>query len=390
MKILFLCSQFKYTNLYLQPWRHVYELATRLASRGNEVAILTDSSVSTNPELRSIRFFFSQKISSITPFALKGLEDAVEKFNPDILYMFGDALSGIFVSFIKRLNLRFALHIDSNVYPLSHFVNLTLREILISYKLVLTSAMAQRNVLRRTLSQESIKLITVPSKTLMDHLLLLGVENRILVTPLSLDEEFLNCSWRYNWNNFTILYLGSPSTLRGTDTLVKATAILAQRFDDFRVILLLRRISNEAKYDICRLHNLALKLDICDKISFINSLQSRASVSNYLLSSHVVTLPFKVLFSEPPLSVLEAFATGRPVITSSVSSLTELVAEGRGLIIPPNDPTSLARALSTLLMDRSMAERLGKNARSFANKISSWDYLASWTQERLQAIINGY
>jgi glycosyltransferase involved in cell wall biosynthesis len=45
---------------------------------------------------------------------------------------------------------------------------------------------------------------------------------------------------------------------------------------------------------------------------------------------------------------VEALALGRPVIASRVGGLPEVVTEGTGILVTPEDPAALARALRSL------------------------------------------
>jgi glycosyltransferase involved in cell wall biosynthesis len=73
------------------------------------------------------------------------------------------------------------------------------------------------------------------------------------------------------------------------------------------------------------------------------------------------------------LAVLEAMATGLPVVVSRVSGTAELVPDAEhGSVVEPGDAEGLADAVIALLGDperrRRMGERAGEHARSF-----SWD-----------------
>jgi glycosyltransferase involved in cell wall biosynthesis len=64
-----------------------------------------------------------------------------------------------------------------------------------------------------------------------------------------------------------------------------------------------------------------------------------------------------------PMSVLEALATGTPVIASDLPSLRPWVMEGRtGLRVPVGDVGALAVALGRLVGDRALRERMAEEA----------------------------
>jgi glycosyltransferase involved in cell wall biosynthesis len=65
-----------------------------------------------------------------------------------------------------------------------------------------------------------------------------------------------------------------------------------------------------------------------------------------------------------PNSILEAMASGLPVVATAVGGTPDLVLDGRtGLLVPPRDPAALARAMGMLLGDAGMRARLGQAGR---------------------------
>lgn len=64
------------------------------------------------------------------------------------------------------------------------------------------------------------------------------------------------------------------------------------------------------------------------------------------------------------LVVAEAMAAGKPVITTAVGGVVELVEDGfSGIIVPPRDPEALARAILRLARDPELRNRMGESAR---------------------------
>lgn len=65
-----------------------------------------------------------------------------------------------------------------------------------------------------------------------------------------------------------------------------------------------------------------------------------------------------------PNVILEAQAMARPVVSTPVGGVSEFIEDGvNGLLVPADDPDRLAAAMNSLLADRSLAERLGRNGR---------------------------
>jgi glycosyltransferase involved in cell wall biosynthesis len=83
-----------------------------------------------------------------------------------------------------------------------------------------------------------------------------------------------------------------------------------------------------------------------------------------------------------PTTVLEAMASGRPVIASSVGGVVDMIADGEsGLLVPPGDATGLTAAMSRLLADGDLRARLGAAA-----KVRVRAFTASAVAERLEAV----
>lgn len=87
-------------------------------------------------------------------------------------------------------------------------------------------------------------------------------------------------------------------------------------------------------------------------------------------AADVWTFPFRDLGVEeapaidPPLTLLEAMATGRPVVVSDTLSMAEAVVDAEnGYLVSPGDPEAVVDRLQALRSDPAACERLGKAAR---------------------------
>jgi glycosyltransferase involved in cell wall biosynthesis len=67
-----------------------------------------------------------------------------------------------------------------------------------------------------------------------------------------------------------------------------------------------------------------------------------------------------------PLVLLEAMASGKPVVATAVDGVPEVVTDRQtGLLFPHQDDAMLAAHVISLIQDRSLAAHLGRNGRSF-------------------------
>jgi glycosyltransferase involved in cell wall biosynthesis len=104
-------------------------------------------------------------------------------------------------------------------------------------------------------------------------------------------------------------------------------------------------------------------------------------------AAQVVTLPSH---SEGmPLVILEAAATGRPVVATSVSGIPEFVEEGKtGSLVPPSDPESLSDALVDYLGDDALSRQVGARALAKARKEFDLRVQVSRTIKAYQGVID--
>jgi len=89
----------------------------------------------------------------------------------------------------------------------------------------------------------------------------------------------------------------------------------------------------------------------------------RETVFELMRVARAVVVP-SVWYEAFPMTVVEAFAHGRPVIASRIGSLGEIVEDGvTGLLVRPGDPGDLARALNWAAEHPDAMARMGTNAR---------------------------
>ena len=75
-----------------------------------------------------------------------------------------------------------------------------------------------------------------------------------------------------------------------------------------------------------------------------------------------------------PNALLEAMAAAKPIVTTDVPGCRDLIDhEQTGLMVPPRDERALATAMTRLLKDRSLADRLARCAAQRAEGLFSFD-----------------
>ncbi len=80
-----------------------------------------------------------------------------------------------------------------------------------------------------------------------------------------------------------------------------------------------------------------------------------------------------------PVSVLEAFAAGLPVVTTGAGDLTTMVRYGEaGLLVPQDDPRAMAQALLSLLLHPERALAMVRRARAEVERYTWGELAGEW------------
>jgi glycosyltransferase involved in cell wall biosynthesis len=123
--------------------------------------------------------------------------------------------------------------------------------------------------------------------------------------------------------------------------------------------------------DLVRAHGL------CGRVEFVGKI-SQAKLAERMRRAGVFVLPS--LSEGLGRVVVEAMATGLPVVGSQVGGIPEMVEEGvTGFLVRPGDETMLAERLRWILEHPDEAQEIGRRARVFAERFFSTEtYVAGY------------
>jgi glycosyltransferase involved in cell wall biosynthesis len=133
-------------------------------------------------------------------------------------------------------------------------------------------------------------------------------------------------------------------------TALRAFAIVAERFRDACLTVAGSGPDRE------QLGRLTQQLGIADRVRFTGSLENSELPALYGAANVAVN---SSLVDNFPISLLEAMASGVPIVSTNVGGIPYLVEHERtALLVPPRNPVALANAVLRLFDDRSLALRL--------------------------------
>ncbi len=161
-----------------------------------------------------------------------------------------------------------------------------------------------------------------------------------------------------------IIYVGRLSDEKGVATLIRATASANSKAPAGGSAGPMTLTIYGSGPQEAQLRSLAGDLD-SSNIHFAGSVD-KARVTDAMASALAVVVPSE-WYENCPMTVLEAFAVGTPVVASNLGGMPELVDDGvTGLLYQAGDEQALSKALRSLVSDPVAAGRLGQNARKKA------------------------
>ena len=107
------------------------------------------------------------------------------------------------------------------------------------------------------------------------------------------------------------------------------------------------------------------ELGLDDFVTFLPALTGRDLAE--ALQQHDALLMFSN-FENQPVSVLEALACGLPVIATQVGTIPAMLAQNRGITVPPGDETQLLNVLTAFIETRSRMTDVQKSDQTLAHQ----------------------
>jgi glycosyltransferase involved in cell wall biosynthesis len=152
----------------------------------------------------------------------------------------------------------------------------------------------------------------------------------------------------------------------GLDTLMQSVPLVAQQHPD--VLFIVAGKGPSRKLIENRIKELKIE----------NNIQLAGFVPDELLPTYYGAADTFVLPSASgeglPLVLLEAMSCGLPVIATTVGGTPEIVAHNKnGVLIPPKNPQAMAKAITELLSNPNLEQKLGKQARHNVEERFSWE-----------------
>jgi glycosyltransferase involved in cell wall biosynthesis len=185
-----------------------------------------------------------------------------------------------------------------------------------------------------------------------------------------------------------LLTFGLLSPNKGVEFAIMALPSIVAARPDTRYVVLgathpdLRRAEGEAYRH--RLERLADRAGVRRHVLFLDRYVDVRELTDFIAAADVYVTPYLNEDQITSGTLAYAFGCGKPVVSTPYWHAAELLAEGRGVIVPFRDSAAIAEAVNGLLLDddrrRRLAERAWREGRAM-----TWSRVASRAIEAFRA-----
>lgn len=325
------------------------EIAERLARKGHQIEVYTSDIGCKNERLKSAKDFkirylksfeFAHtpiipnlffKLLKIPKYSIIHLH-LVQSFVPEIVWL---------VSKIRKVP--YIAHVHLDVGP--------------SGKLGSLLPLYKRLFLKRVLSRASkVVCLTEEYEKFINKKYGI-IKNKIITIPNGVSEKFLISKKDINSNNINLLFVGRLSIQKNVPRLINAISLLKGKATLHIVG------SGEKENEIKKL--------ISDKKLnnvILHGKKVGRDLVNFYKSADIFILPSDR--EGLPLVLLEAMASGTPIIASSVMGIREFVGDA-GILVNPPTPKKFAMAIDELIENKEKRNTLSIRGRE---KVKQYDW----------------
>lgn len=356
------------TNVYLPQIGGVefvvYHLSRTLKTGNCEVSIITSHSQPNLPPLeitdgikvyRTYLGIFGNSVRSSVYFILSFLPSIIKLIKiikiekPDIInFHFSDS-AALYVLLLKRI---FSLPVvvsvhgnDIQKFPKESFI----------YRRPTTVLLKKADF------------VTACSKSLLEDAIQLepSIKDKSISIGNGIDLSEFDLKDIYKAEKPYILSFGRLEHKKGFDVLINSFKIVSKKFPDYDLIIAGDGVKRS------ELQNLINNLGLDKKVKLMGMLP-RKEILKLLNGCEIFVCPSRI----EPFGIvnLEAMAAGKPVIASKVDGVPEVIEDGvNGILVEPENVNQLVDAISNLLINEDLRNKLSVNGKKIVEEKYSWE-----------------
>lgn len=171
----------------------------------------------------------------------------------------------------------------------------------------------------------------------------------------------------------TVLSFGLLSPGKGYELAIRAMAAVVREVPNACYVILgathpeLRRREGEAYRE--SLHALVAELGLGDHVRFVDAYVDRSTLGLWLQAADVFVTPYPGAEQVVSGTLAYALGTGKAIVSTPYAYARELLADGRGRLVPFGDSKALGREISQFLNDDRARDRARRLAYAYGRRM---------------------
>lgn len=352
MKVVFCVYGYSPAAEPLQPWLTVHEVATVLIASGWEVHLITD--VDARPTLAGMQHHY---VKTMRPSNAQEVRMVLDTIAPDRVVVLTTPMNLMVSGWYKFVDCQLIAFLSYPFYTYAELAralpHLCRGDLVTYWRHALVPRFVWANTLKKYFSiviaqspRTARRVARSAGEGVVAHGLRAGLDLNFW-TPAEKRELSARSALRF-------LYVGSAKAIRGFDVLLDAFRCLEGVDVELRV---LARGSTPGEAATLR-HRIDVRTgDMRVRVEIVGGWMDRERYREELRAADVVVLPFVLVPSELPVSVIECIACGTPVVSTDIDGLPDAIGPA-GIIVRSGSVAALVQAMRALIADPSRLAQL--------------------------------
>ena len=250
-------------------------------------------------------------------------------------------------------------------------------------------------LVKRILS--SVDRIVAVSENVKISLQRIGIpDHKIVKIPLPVDTftfsptvsgKQLRRDLEINSDEVLILFVGNLTKTKGLDILIKSMKKIVETVQNVKLLIVLHQTETALTIETQNIQSLIESLRLTSNILFMGINDRMPEIVG---ACDLLVVPFRSTtgISDYPLIILEAMSSGKPVISTNVGGIPEIISENQtGVLIPPSDQEKLSQTIINLIINQDFSKKIGRDASKFVQSNFSYRIITQMTEKVYKELI---
>ena len=281
----------------------------------------------------------------------------IKKIDPDIIYARPFTPSGfISTSYSKKYAVPVVTQCDGgDIRPgwLNPYEKLIVKKVIKDSTRIISSSEEMKNIIARDFERKDV--VMIPNG--------INLKEFNTAKPMIL-----------KYPKPRILFVGRMDEMKGTEYLIKAFLDIKYKTKGSLLLIGNGPLKNE----------LSLKYENNKNVVFLGAIDHKY-IASYMKASDIFVLPS--VDEAMPVVLMEALASGLPIVASKVGGIPELIKKENGILTKPRNTKSISDAILKLLKNKKVMVAMSKRNKEKV-KLKSWETVCKSYKRIFDSLIN--